>query len=342
MRALLLHGPGDVRLIDTPDPHPDAGEVVIATEYAMTCATDAKIMRNGRHPAIGPCPTLFGHEVTGRILEVGAGVEGFESGDPVVVANSAPCGACFWCERGEFSLCDDLVYLWGAFAERVRVPARIVSVNMIVRPAGLDPRLAPMIEPLACAVHGADHSSAGEGGTVVILGGGVQGQFLTARLAGRGCRVIVCDPHPDRRERAERFGAWMTADAPRDRTGIESVRAATPGGRGADVVIEAIGRPETWRVAVELARRGGEVVLYGGCPLGSEVTLPTEPLHYGALRVTGTYHHTPAAVRAALDLLSDPPVPFDELVGPVIGLSGVAEVLSRSGVKRPVDPSSTT
>lgn len=339
MRALRLHGPGDVRLEEVPDPRPGAGEVILATEYAMTCATDAKIMRNGRHPAIGPCPALFGHEVTGRVAEVGTGITGVDVDDAVVVANSAPCGVCFWCEREEFSLCDDLVYLWGAFAERVRIPARIVAVNMIPRPEDLDPRLAPMIEPLACAVHGADRSQASPGDTVVVLGGGVQGQFLTARLAQRGCAVVVCDPHPDRRDRALRFGATAVADAPRDAEGIERVRQLTPGGRGGDVVIEAIGRPETWRAAVQIARRGGEVVLYGGCPLGSEVSLPTEPIHYGALRISGTYHHTPAAVREALDLLRRPSMPLAELVGDPVGLADVASVLTRSGVKRPVDPS---
>lgn len=338
MRALRLHGPGDLRLEDVPDPRPGPGEVVLQVEYAMTCATDAKITRNGSHPAIGPCPTPMGHEVTGHVTDVGPGVTGFRSGDAVVVANSAPCGSCFWCEAGDHSLCDSLVHLWGTYAERVRVPARIVAMNMIPRPAGLDPMIAPMIEPLACAVHGADRSSAGAGDTVVILGGGVQGQFLTARLASRGCRVFVCDPHPDRRERALRFGAVGTADAPRDADGVDRVRALTPDGRGADVVIEAIGRTDTWRSAVGIARRGGEVVLYGGCPPGSEVSFPTAPLHYGALRVIGTYHHTPTAVREALRLLASPPVPLDELVGDPVGLADVPGVLSRSGVKRPVDP----
>ncbi len=328
-----------MRLEEVPDARPGSGEVVLATEYAMTCATDAKIMRNGRHPAIGPCPTLFGHEVTGRIAEIGQGVAGVEVGDAVVVANSAPCGECFWCRRDEFSLCDDLVYLWGAFAERVRIPARIVATNMIPRPDGLDPRLASMIEPLACAVHGADRSRASSGDTVVVLGGGVHGQFLTARLAQRGCAVIVCDPHADRRDRALRFGAAAVADAPRDAEGIDRVRRLTPGGRGGDVVIEAIGQPDTWRAAVQIARRGGEVVLYGGCPPGSDVSLPTEPLHYGALRISGVYHHTPAAVREALDLLVHPAVPLAELVGAPVGLAEVAGVLSRSGAKRPVIPS---
>jgi len=342
VRALILHGPGDVRLEDVPAPRPAAGEVVIETDYAMTCATDAKILRNGRHPAIGPCPAPFGHEVTGRVAALGAGVTGVREGDAVVVANSAPCGSCHYCAIDRPSLCENLTYLWGAYAERVRVPRPIVRANMLPRPDGLDPRMAAMIEPLACALHGATRVEAGEGDTAVILGGGVQGQFLTARLAARGCAVILCDPHPERRERARRFGATGTHDAPRDPSGVASVRELTPGGRGADLVVEAVGRPETWRIAVDLVRRGGEVLFYGGCPLGSDVTFPTEPLHYGELRLVGTYHHTPHAIRQALEMLMDPPVPFADLVGETIGLEEVAGTLATSGAKRPVRPRDLT
>ena len=341
MRALILHGPGDLRLEEVPEPQPAPGEVVLDVEYAMTCATDAKMLRNGRHPALPAAPVPFGHEATGRVWTVGAGVDGFAIGDAVVVANSAPCCECFFCRRDRPSLCESLVYLSGAFAERLRVPARIVAKNMLRRPDGLDPRLAAMIEPLACAIRGVERSEAGAGDTVIILGGGVQGQFLTACLARRGCRVIVCDPHPQRRARALGFGAERVADAPRDDAGIRAARAETPGGRGADVVFEAVGRLEAWQAAVALTRRGGEVNLYGGCPVGSSVTFPTEPLHYGELRIQGSYHHTPATVRAALEMLSAGIAPFGDLVGEPVGLEEVPTVLAASGPKRPVVPRAT-
>ena len=335
---MILHGPGDLRLQEVADPSPAPGEVVLQVDYAMTCATDAKMLRHGRHPALPEPPAPFGHEATGRVVAVGDGVTWPAVGDAVVVANSAPCGDCFYCLRERPSLCESLVYLWGAFAERVLVPARIVTVNMLARPDGLDPRLAAMIEPLACAIRGVQQSQAAHGDTVVIVGGGVQGQLLTACLARRGCQVVVCDPHQDRRDRALRFGAVRALDAPRDDADVQSVRAETPGGRGADVVFEAVGRPETWQVAVGLARPAGEVNLYGGCPPGSTVTLPTERLHYHELRIQGSYHHTPEAVREALALLVDSAAPFAELVGEPIGLAEVATVLGESGVKRPVVP----
>jgi L-iditol 2-dehydrogenase len=338
MRALILHGPGDLRLEEVDDPVPGPGEVVVQVEYAMTCGTDAKIMRNGRHPALPEPPTPLGHEVTGHVAAVGGGVSWPTVGEPVVLANSAPCGDCFFCGRDRASLCESLVYLWGTFAERVLVPARIVAVNMIARPPTLNPRLAAIIEPLACAIRGVQRSDAASGDAVVVVGGGVQGQLLTACLARRGCEVTVCDPHPERRERALRFGAIRALDAPRDDAGVRRVRNEMPGARGADAVFEAVGRPETWQMAVGLARAGGEVNLYGGCAPGSVVTLPTQPLHYNELRIQGSYHHTPQAVREALALLVESVAPFAELVGEPVGLEEVATVLAESGVKRPVLP----
>lgn len=338
MRALILHGPGDLRLDEVPEPVAGPGEVVLQVEYAMTCATDAKMMRNGGHPALPPLPAPLGHEATGVVSAVGDGVTGAAIGDAVVVANSAPCDACFYCDRGRHSLCESLVYLWGTFAEHIVVPARIVAKNMLPRPPALNPRLAPMIEPLACAIRGVERSAAGEGDTVVVLGGGVQGTLITACLAQRGCQVVVCDPHAHRRDLALRFGASTVLDAPRDGTAVRAVRGETVGGRGADAVFEAVGRPETWEMAVALARRGGEVNLYGGCAPGSSVTFPTGPLHYDELVLQGSYHHTPASVREALGLLEAGAFPFAELVGEPVGLEEVPTVLAESGPKRPVTP----
>lgn len=337
MRALILHGPDDVRLEDVPVPEPAAGEVVLRVTRALTCATDAKMLRQGRHPALPDPPAPLGHEAAGVITAIGAGVEGWREGDAVVVANSAPCGDCPPCRRGRPSLCESIVYLSGAFAEYLRVPARIVARNMLPLPAGLAPERAAMVEPLACAVRGVERVEARAGDEVVVLGGGVQGTLIAGLLAVRGCRVTLCDPHADRRERAIRFGATRALDAPRDDAAIAMVRAAHGEGRGPDAVVEAVGRPGAWEAAVALARPGGEVLLYGGCAPGTTVTLPTFPLHYGELAIRGSYHHTPEAVRRALDHLAAGDMPFGDLFGPDVTLDEVPAVLrAGSGPKRPV------
>jgi len=338
VRALWLHGPNDLRLQQVPEPVPGPGEAVLRVEVALTCATDAKMMRRGEHPALPPLPAPFGHEAAGTVEAVGPGVTALSPGDRVAVANSAPCGACVDCLGGRANLCRRITYLTGAFAERLLLPAPIVARNVHHLPPGLAVEQAAMIEPLACAVHGAARCGAGDGDVVIVLGAGFQGLALTAILADRGCRVVVCDPHEERRERALRAGAAQALAAPRDRAGMASALAATPDGRGADAVVEAVGRPEAWRSAVELARPGGEVLLHGGCPAGTEVSLPSGPLHYGELTVRGSYHHTPESVRRALVLLAEGRLPAAELLGPPIGLEDVAATLAERGEKRPVVP----
>jgi L-iditol 2-dehydrogenase len=337
MRALILHGPDDVRLEEVPVPQPGPGEVVLQVTRALTCATDAKMLRQGHHPALPPPPAPLGHEACGVVVAIGDGVDGVREGDTVVVANSAPCGECPPCRRGRPSLCESIVYLSGAFAEYLRVPARIVRRNMLPLPDGLDPARAAMVEPLACAVRGVERVEAGRGDEVVVLGGGVQGTLITGLLAARGCAVTLCDPHAERRDRALRFGAVRAVDAPRDAAAIDEVRAAHGEGRGPDAVVEAVGRPDAWEAAVAIARPGGEVLLYGGCAPGSTVTLPTFPLHYGELAIRGTYHHTPEAVREALAHLATGDAPYDDLIGDEITLDQVPGVLrAGSGDKRPV------
>jgi len=333
----VLHGPDDLRLEEVPVPVPGPGEVLLRVTGALTCATDAKMMRQGGHPALPPNPAPFGHEACGVVIAMGDGATGVAEGDAVVVANSAPCGECPPCMAGRPSLCESIVYLSGAFAEYLLVPARIAQRNMLPLPAGLSPRRAAMVEPLACAVRGAERVQAGAADEVVVLGGGVQGTLMASLLAGRGCRVTLCDPHGARRERALRFGAARAMDAPRDAAAVQAVKAAHGGARGPAAVVEAVGRPEAWEAAVAIARPGGEVLLYGGCEAGTTVTLPTFPLHYGELSIRGSYHHTPDAVRAALARLAAGDAPYDELIGDEIGLDEVADVLrAGSGEKRPV------
>ncbi|MGD9694995.1 MAG: zinc-binding dehydrogenase [Thermoleophilia bacterium] len=338
MRAIVLHGPGDLRLDRVPDPRPGPGELVLRVEVALTCATDAKMAAAGRHPALGPLPAGLGHEVVGTVAEAGPGAP-FGLGERLVVANSAPCGGCPECGSGRPGLCRRIEYLTGAFAELLRVPARIAAVNAVPLPAGIDPALAAMTEPVACAVHGAARCGAAPGDVVLVLGGGLQGLVVAGLLAARGCRVHLADPHAERRALARRFGAVAVHVAPRDDRSAAALRAALPGGRGAAAVVEAVGRPEAWRAAVGLARPGGEILLHGGCPAGTEVTLPAGPLHYDELTVRGSYHHTPAAVREALALIASEALPLRDLLGAPAGLAEVPRILREErGAKRPVLP----
>jgi L-iditol 2-dehydrogenase len=154
MKAVLFYAPGDIRYEETARPQVGPGEVLVEIKAALTCGTDLKTYKRGHPLIIKQVPAVFGHELAGVITEVGPGVEGFAVGQRVVAANSAPCGRCFNCQRGHLSLCENIEFLNGAYAEFITIPARIVAKNLLPLPDGVTFRRAALTEPLACTIHG--------------------------------------------------------------------------------------------------------------------------------------------------------------------------------------------
>src|SRR5947207_15980897 len=148
MRAMVFHGPGDLRAEELPVPEPETGELVLRVDAALTCGTDVKTLRRGHPVMIPKVPTVFGHEFAGTVTAVGAGVRGVREGDRVVAANSAPCGACRPCLAGRPNLCEDLLFVNGAYGEFIALPPRLVAKN-IVRLQRLTAARAAFAEPLA-------------------------------------------------------------------------------------------------------------------------------------------------------------------------------------------------
>ena len=123
MKAAVLHGREDVRVESVPRPRPGPGEVLLRNRVALTCGTDLKVFRRGYHARMIVPPALFGHELAGEVEELGEGVSGLAPGTPVVIANSAPCGACEFCRAGRQSLCDDLLF-WNGVQQRFDISWR--------------------------------------------------------------------------------------------------------------------------------------------------------------------------------------------------------------------------
>jgi L-iditol 2-dehydrogenase len=197
------------------------------------------------------------------------------------------------------------LFNWGAFAEYIRVPARIVQHNAYEIPVHLTYEEAALLEPLACVVLGNDAAGIAEGDTVVIAGGGGPIGLLHLQLARlRGAsQLVVVDLNDARLALARSLGATHGINPTRE-DAADAVRSLTEG-RGADVVIEAAGVPEVWEMALGLVRKGGTVLMFGGCPAGSRVALDADRVHYGELTIKGVFHHTPGTVSRALGLLSD-------------------------------------
>jgi L-iditol 2-dehydrogenase len=305
MSAAVLYGKEDMKIEQVPMPQVGDGEALIQVRAALTCGTDLKVYRRGYHARMIVPPALFGHELAGVIEEVGGEVKGFKKADRVVCLNSAPCGECFYCQRQQENLCEDLLFINGAYAEYIKVPHRIVEKNLLTIPDELSFEAAALVEPLACVLLGLKESGMQAGDTVVIIGAGPIGlMFIQVAKAG-GARVISVVKRDEQVELARQFGAADVVQIGNVSDVVEAVRKMTGDGRGADIVIEAVGRPEAWQWAVNMLRKGGTVNFFGGCTSGTRVELETNRIHYSALRMIASFHHNPRVAREALKLIAD-------------------------------------
>lgn len=326
MRAVVFHGPGDLRQEELPWPEPARGEIVVKIEAALTCGTDVKTLRRG-HPVMIPrVPTVFGHELAGTVTAVGAGIRHLREGDHVVAANSAPCRRCRLCLAGRPNLCEDLLFVNGAYGEAIALPPRLVAENVVRHRADLPASRAAFAEPLACALLAIERGRVEGGQTVVIFGHGPLGCLLAMVAAARKARVIIVGKAGFRFQRVAALGIAECVDA----TATDDVLAALRGSlgeHGADVTIDATGRPEVWAQAVSAVTRGGTVVFFGGCAPGTTVPLDTRRVHYEELTLVGAFHHTPETIRRAVELLDTGAVNPEGLLTHRMGLAGVREAL---------------
>jgi L-iditol 2-dehydrogenase len=304
MQAAILHGREDVRIEQVPVPKAEVGELIVSVGAALTCGTDLKVFRRGYHARMIVPPALFGHELAGTVVEAGEGVAEFAPGDRVVALNSAPCGKCYYCERGQENLCDDLLFNNGAYAEFIRIPARIVAKNTLRVPDHVPLEHAALTEPLACAVHGFEDSHPRKGDTIAVIGGGPLGLMVLHVAALAGYETIAIVKYEGQEEAARQLGATHVVHGSSIRKAIRDTRALTPNDRGVDIAIEAVGLPETWQEAVELVRKGGTVNFFGGCAANTRVTLDTNRIHYSDISLRATFHHTPDLCRKALALIA--------------------------------------
>ncbi len=342
MKAAMLYGVNDLRVEDVEEPKVEAGEVLVKVKAATTCGTDLKIFQRGYVEKVIKIPTIFGHEWAGEVAEVSADLEWPENGMRVRAGNSAPCLRCTMCQKGKYNLCEKMIWLWGAYAEYIKVPSRMVLVNMQEIPQHVSYEEAAITEPLACVLHGVEEAGVKLGDAVAIIGAGPIGllHLLTVKKMGVE-KAIIIDLVDERLNLAAKLGADETVNAGKVNV-VETVRQIT-GGYGADVVIEAIGLPATWEQAIKLARKGGVVLEFGGCPPGTEIKVDAEMLHYGELTVLGTFHAAPSHFRKALNLIASRTIDARPLVTRKMRLEEIKEAFemlstSKSEIKIAINP----
>jgi L-iditol 2-dehydrogenase len=342
MKAAMLYGVKDLRVEDVEVPEVDAGEVLVRVKAATTCGTDLKILQRGYIEKVIKLPTIFGHEWAGEVVEVGEDLGWPEKGIRVRAGNSAPCLRCAMCQKGMYNLCENMIWLWGAYAEYIKVPARMVLVNMQEVPQHVSYEEAAVTEPLACVLHGVEKAKVKLGDTVTIVGAGPIGllHLLAVKKIGAE-KTIIIDLVEERLNLAKKLGVDEAINAGNENV-VEEVRRLT-GGYGADVVIEAIGLPATWEQALKLVRKGGTVLEFGGCPPGTEIKIDTEFLHYGEVAVLGAFHTTPLHFNKALNLIASRTIDVRPLITRRMKLEDIKEAFnilstSKSEIKIAINP----
>lgn len=299
MHAAVLVEPGKIEIRSIKTPEPGEGELLVRIKTALTCGTDLKAFVRG-HPMI-PMPGLFGHEFSGTVASAGKGVRRFKEGDEVMAVHSAPCRSCRYCKKGLFNLCDQLMKskVLGAFAEYILLPSPIVKQHVFCKPHGLSFEEAAFLEPLSCVVHGMSALKIRDGDRILIIGAGPIGLLHLLVARQRGARTMITGLEQDRLSSARKLGAHATVDPSDLGPALDDFSE----GLGVDYLCECTGAVDVWERSVNYVRRGGTVILFGGCAAGTRACYDTYRLHYDALTLKGVFHYTPRDVKEAYRLL---------------------------------------
>jgi L-iditol 2-dehydrogenase len=318
MKAGFIVGEKRIELREIADPTTTVDGLVLEVAVCGVCGSDLRRWKEG--PPIGTEPVIAGHELAGTVVEVGSQVRDFRVGDRLAVAPDVHCGKCEYCQRGLYNLCNDLRFLGitpgfsGGFARRLLLSREVLS-NGIVHPLPDDMSFidGALAEPLSSVLAAHEKTNTGPDHTVVVMGAGPIG-CLHAVVAGlRGARVIISEPSPIRRKLAQPFIAEALID-PSGEDVVASVRRLT-GGLGADIVICANPVAATQTQAVELVRKAGKVVFFGGLPKAAPLTtLDANRIHYGEITVVGSFSYHPRFHAQALKLLQRNMFPVGALV----------------------------
>ena len=324
-RQMVLVEPHHLELRSVEPPHPGPGEVLIEVKCALSCGTDLKFYRRG-HPLFH-FPSPLGHEFSGVVREIGAGVNEFVPGDALMAAPTAPCGVCFFCQRGQENLCPQAmaVMVMGAYADFLLVPAPVVARNAFRKPPELPFEEAALLEPLACVVHAQALAQPSAYETAVVIGAGAFGLLHVMLLKHRGVRHVVV---VGRGEARLRWAGEMGADEVIEARGEDAAQALGKlnGGYGPDLVIEATGQVAGWVDALGWVRRGGRVAFFGGCPVGTSVALDTRRMHYDNLTLLAPFHYRREDVAQAYRLLTQAKLGAGRIINGHRALSELPEV----------------
>jgi len=339
MKAIVYDSPRHFSYRDTADPKVNADEVLIRVHACGLCGTDLHIHIGEFGPRF---PLIPGHEFTGQIAELGADVSGFSIGQRVVANSNTVCGTCFYCQRGDRLLCENLdaygVTLNGGFAEYLKIKAdRVFAIQ------NLSAREAVMVEPTACAVHGTEVLDAKPGSDVLLFGAGPTGQVLAQLIKLNGAaRLVVAAPAGPKLDLVARLAADEVVPMDRQNNEVHRKRLQELSPKGFDYVIEATGAPAVCQEALSFIRRRGTLLVYGVYPENASVRFKPFDLFRGEISIKGSFAQLDSFPRA-LAYLESGRVQVKEIVTEEVPLAEFQQTLdlawARKGIKTALVPS---
>ena len=339
MKAIVYDSPRHFSYRDTADPKVNADEVLIRVHACGLCGTDLHIHIGEFGPRF---PLIPGHEFTGQIAELGADVSGFSIGQRVVANSNTVCGTCFYCQRGDRLLCENLdaygVTLNGGFAEYLKIKAdRVFAIQ------NLSAREAVMVEPTACAVHGTEVLDAKPGSDVLLFGAGPTGQVLAQLIKLNGAaRLVVAAPAGPKLDLVARLAADEVVPMDRQNNEVHRKRLQELSPKGFDYVIEATGAPAVCQEALSFVRRRGTLLVYGVYPENASVRFKPFDLFRGEISIKGSFAQLDSFPRA-LAYLESGRVQVKEIVTEEVPLAEFQQTLdlawARKGIKTALVPS---
>jgi L-iditol 2-dehydrogenase len=339
MHVAMYYNNRDVRLQELPLPQIGAGELLIRTRASGICGSD--LMEWYR---IKKAPLVLGHEITGEVVEIGAGVENFRIGDRVFSSHHVPCGECRYCVAGHQSVCELLRTTHfdpGGFAEYIRVPRINVELGTLRIPDSMTFDEGSFIEPMACVVRAQRFADIGSGQTVLVVGSGISGLLHIQLARTRGAaRIIATDISEYRLNAAKQFGADIVIHGAED---VPARLREANEGRLADRVIVCTGAMPGIQQAIKSLDRAATLLFFAPTTAGIDVPIPLFDFWRDEIKVVTSYAGSGADLQESLRLISERKVRVGEMVTHRLPLAqtGLGFELTASGqdsIKVIIDP----
>ena len=337
MKAAVLTGPRKIEIREVPEPKLTEDGIIMAVKACGICGSDIRRWAEG--PPENSRGIIQGHEATGVAVEIGKKAKGYSAGDRLAIAPDIHCGKCHYCKKNLFNLCDSLRLIGitpgydGALAEKILLTGEILRNGIVNRmPENIDFVEAALSEPCASVLASHDRAGTAKGSIVAVMGAGPIGCLHAVVAKALGATVIVSEPDEKRRAMAGKFKPALIVDPVNEDLKANVLKLSD--NLGADIVICANPVAATQKQAVEIVRKAGRVVLFGGLPKANPMTsLDANKIHYGEVTVSGSFSYHPSFHKSALEMISKKQIPADLLITHRYKLAQVNKAFESAGGK---------